>query len=71
MAFTLSLQDVAIAAAIRAKTLRIESCVDRFGDNFIAIKDQHGTIEVADNHFVAYRRVMDIKMRLYEKKPGN
>jgi len=68
MAFTLSLQDVAIAAAIRNETLTCEVCVDRWGDSFIAIKDEHGTIEVADDHGAAMQRILEVQMRIAQKE---
>ena len=68
MAFTLSLQDVAIAAAIRNETLICEVCVDRWGDTFIAIKDEHGTIEVAEDHGEAMARVLEVEARMASRE---
>ena len=64
MAFTLSLQDVAIAVAIQNKTLKLVKQQDRWGDYFVAIKDEQGTIEVADDEGAAMERVLDIQMRI-------
>lgn len=71
MVFTLSLQDVAIAAAIRNETLTCEVCVDRWGDTFVAIKDDHGTIEVADDAGAAMQRVLGVEMRMAQKEVTN
>lgn len=71
MAFTLSLQDVAIAAAIANKTLTLVQRKDRWGDDYVAINDEHGIIEVADDGTSAMERVREVQMRMKEKKPGN
>lgn len=55
----LSSTDLAIAVATRKGTLRIEDKQGRFGP-FVAISDDHGLIEVADDRPAAERRVAKV-----------
>ena len=48
---------VAIALAIKSNTLRLIERPCRFGGTFIAISDDHGIIEVADNMKEAKKRI--------------
>ena len=68
MAFTLSLQDVAIATAIRNETLTCEVRADRWGGTFVAIKDDRGIIEVADDAGAAMQRYLEVETRMAQKE---
>lgn len=56
MAKFLSSTDLAIALAAKRGTLRLVERPSRFGDTFVAIEDEHGIIEVADDMASAQRR---------------
>ena len=45
----LSSTDVAIRRALELDTLKIERSVNRFGEKYFAICDDHGLIEIASN----------------------
>ena len=59
----LSSTDVAIAAALSSGTLRVEQAVNRFGDDYVAISDGHGLIEVALSTTEAAARLADVEAR--------
>lgn len=63
MAVSLSSACLAIALADKAGTLALVEQASRFGDTFVAIKDQFGTIEVADTMEEALARVSAIRHR--------
>lgn len=56
MTFFLSATDHAIRNAAHRGTLRLTVEASRFGDTFIAISDEHGLIEVAENADAARER---------------
>lgn len=51
-----SASDLAIATAIKSETLRVEDCDGRFGP-YVAISDDRGLIEVADDRREARERI--------------
>jgi hypothetical protein len=51
---------IAIALASKAGTLNLVERTSRFGDTFIAIEDDHGIIEVADNMLAAQNRLLQL-----------
>lgn len=57
---TLSATCLAIAAAQKAGTLRLIERDSRFGDTFVAIADEHGTIEVASTMAEARARIASV-----------
>lgn len=63
MAISLSSSCLAIALADQRGTLRMIERTSRFGDTFVAIADQHGTIEIADSMADAISRVEDLRIR--------
>lgn len=58
MAF-LSATDFAIRLATRRNALRLSTHVSRFGGTYVAISDDVGVIEVADDMAAAERRVAE------------
>lgn len=54
---------IAIAIADRRGTLRLIERTSRFGDTFIALADDHGTIEIADDRAAAEARVAALRER--------
>jgi hypothetical protein len=63
MAVSLSSSCLAIALADTRGTLRMIERTSRFGDTFIAIADENGTIEIADDLQAANDRVMALRAR--------
>ena len=63
MALSLSTACLAIALADERGTLTMTERTSRFGDTYIAIADEHGTIEIADDLEAAQKRVNDLRMR--------
>jgi hypothetical protein len=63
MAVSLSSACLAIAFADERGTLRMIERTSRFGDTFIALADDHGTIEIADTMADATARVEAIRKR--------
>lgn len=61
---TLSATCLAIAVAHKAGTLRLVKRASRLGGTFIAIEDDRGLIEVADNMAEAEARVAEIARRV-------
>jgi hypothetical protein len=61
---TLSATDLAIAAADDRGTLSFFERFSRFGDLYVAITDEQGTIEVADSIADAKARVASIREAL-------
>lgn len=57
MALFLSATDVALAQAQRAGTLRMEERTSRLGGTFVALSDDRGLLEVADDWAAAQARV--------------
>lgn len=57
MAKFLSSTDLAIAVAAKRGTLNLVERNSRFGGTFVAIEDDHGIIEVADDMAAAAIRV--------------
>ena len=55
----LSATCLSIALASKRGTLRLEVCTGRFGE-YVAISDDHGIIEVADDMSSAERRVAEL-----------
>ena len=53
----LSSSDVSIRLAAEAGTLRITEAVNRFGDTFFAVEDDHGIIEACLTRAEAEARV--------------
>lgn len=60
MAKFLAATDLAIAIAAKRGTLRLVERPSRFGDTFIAIEDDRGIIEVADDMIAANARVQAV-----------
>ena len=56
----LSATDLAIAIAKREGTLRVEIATNRFGDDFLAISDDNGLIEVAMSKAEAEARIASL-----------
>jgi hypothetical protein len=63
MAKLLSATDLAIALAAKAGTLTLTERPSRFGDTYVAIGDDRGIIEVADDMTAANTRVESITRR--------
>lgn len=64
MALLLSSQDVAIALAIKAGTIRVAAHVSaRLGNTYYAIEDAHGVIAVELSRVVAEDRVALVRRR--------
>lgn len=61
---TLSATCVAIAEAVRTAELRLVERASRFGGTFIAIEDEHGVIEVANDGWEAVARVSGVIQQL-------
>ncbi len=61
---TLSATCLAIAIAHKAGTLRLVERASRLGGTFIAIEDDRGVIEVADDLASAEARVAEIARRV-------
>jgi hypothetical protein len=59
--FTLSATCVAIALADKAGSLRLIERASRFGGTYVAIEDERGLIEVADNMSAAQARVVEVR----------
>ena len=57
----ISATDVAISLAAKAGTLTLVERASRFGGVYVAIGDEHGIIEVADDMDAAKRRVEECK----------
>lgn len=64
MAKFLSATDLAIALAVKAGTLTLTERPSRLGGTFVAIGDDRGIIEVADDMSAANLRVASITGRL-------
>lgn len=60
---TLSATCLAIALADKRGTLRLIERTGRFGDTFIALADDHGTIEIADDRAAAEARIAALRER--------
>lgn len=60
---TLSATCLAIALADQRGTLRLIERTSRFGDTFIALADDHGTIEIADDRAAAEARIAALRER--------
>lgn len=60
---TLSATCLAIALADQRGTLRLIERTSRFGDTFIALADDHGTIEIADDRAAAEARIATLRER--------
>lgn len=60
---TLSATCLAIALADQRGTLRLIERTSRFGDTFIALADDHGTIEIADDCAAAEARIAALRER--------
>lgn len=63
MAVSLSSACLAIALADERGTLKLVERVSRFGDTFIAIEDENGTIEIADDMMAANARIDALRAR--------
>ena len=63
MALSLSATCLAIALADERGTLSFFERLDRWGEEYVAITDEHGTIEVAGDIDTAEQRVNDLRMR--------
>lgn len=57
----LSATDVAISLAAKAGTLTLTERPSRLGGTFVAIGDEHGIIEVADDMAAAQKRVEECR----------
>jgi hypothetical protein len=64
MAKFLSATDFAIAVAVKAGTLTLTERPSRFGGTFVAVGDDHGIIEVANDMAAAHVRVAQITGRV-------
>ena len=60
---TISATCLAIAVADKNGTLSFSMRKDRFGDMFVAIIDEHGTIEIASDLDHAHDRVAAVRAR--------
>lgn len=60
---SLSSACLAISLADERGTLRLEERASRFGDTFVAICDDRGTIEVSDTRDEAEARIDDLRQR--------
>ena len=63
MAFSLSSACLSIALADECGTLRLVERTSRFGETFIAISDEFGMIEVANDMAEANQRVEKLRQR--------
>jgi hypothetical protein len=63
MALSLSSACLAIALADERGTLTLIERTDRWGGTYIAIADQHGTIEIADDLASAEARINGLRQR--------
>jgi hypothetical protein len=63
MTLSLSATCLAIALADKRGTLTLKTRTDRWGGAFIALADDHGTIEIAEDMAAAQKRVNDLRMR--------
>lgn len=63
MAFSLSSACLSIALADERSTLRLVERTSRFGDTFVAISDEYGMIEVANDMAEANQRVEKLRQR--------
>lgn len=63
MAVSLSSACLAIALADERGTLHLVECADRWGGSYIAIRDGHGTIEIADDMAAAEARIQSLRAR--------
>lgn len=63
MAKLLSSACLAIALADERGTLTLSERTDRWGDKFIAIGDEHGTIAIADSLAEAEARIDGLRKR--------
>jgi hypothetical protein len=63
MTVSLSSACLAIALADERGTLRLIERTSRFGDTFVAMVDDHGTIEIADDMAAALARVEALRRR--------
>lgn len=60
----LSATDLAISLAIRSGSLTVVERPSRLGGTFVAIGDEHGIIEVADDMDAANTRLNAIRERM-------
>lgn len=60
---TLSATCLAIALADQRGTLRLIERTSRFGDTYIALADDQGTIEIADDREAAEARIAALRER--------
>lgn len=60
MAKFISSTDLAIAIAAKSGTLTLTERPSRFGGTFVAICDEHGIIEVADDFHTANARITGV-----------
>lgn len=58
---SLSATCLAIALADKAGTLRLTERASRFGGTFVALEDERGLIEIADNMEAAQARVREVR----------
>ena len=59
-----SAQCLSIAMAIGAGTIRTTERPSRLGGTFVAIEDEHGTIECCEDQAEADRRIAAIRERI-------
>ena len=57
---TLSATCLAIAIANKAGTIRLVERASRFGGTYVAIEDDYGVIEVANDMAEAQRRIAEV-----------